>query len=85
MLSWMCTEMCETMCGEVHGMPTNLALDDNLVDEAKRLGEHRTKRDAVNEALAEYVARRKRRRVLEVFGELDWDADYDYKEERKRP
>ena len=66
-------------------MPTNLALDDNLVDEAKRLGEHRTKRDAVNEALAEYVARRKRRRVLEVFGELDWDADYDYKEERKRP
>lgn len=65
-------------------MPTNLALDDDLVGEAKRLGDHRTKREAVNEALAEYVARRKRRRVLEVFGELDWDDDYDYKEERKR-
>lgn len=65
-------------------MPTNLALDDDLVDEAKRLGDHRSKREAVNEALAEYVARRKRRRVLDVFGELDWDADYDYKEERRR-
>jgi Arc/MetJ family transcription regulator len=65
-------------------MPTNLALDDNLVDEAKRLGDHRTKREAVNEALAEYVARRKRRRVLNLFGELEWDSDYDYKAERKR-
>jgi Arc/MetJ family transcription regulator len=65
-------------------MPTNLALDDDLVDEAKRLGNHRSKREAVNEALAEYVARRKRRTVLDVFGGLDWDADYDYKEERRR-
>lgn len=65
-------------------MPTNLALDDNLVDEAKRLGDHRTKREAVNEALAEYVARRKRRKVLSLFGELEWDSDYDYKAERKR-
>ena len=65
-------------------MPTNLALDDNLVDEAKRLGDHRTKREAVNEALAEYVARRKRRRVLNLFGELEWDSAYDYKAERKR-
>lgn len=65
-------------------MPTNLALNDDLVDEAKRLGAHRTKREAVNEALAEYVARRKRRKVLELFGKLEWDSDYDYKAERKR-
>lgn len=64
-------------------MPTNLALDDDLVDEAKRLGDHRTKREAVNEVLAEYVARRKRRKVLELFGKLEWDSDYDYKAERK--
>jgi len=42
-------------------MATNLALDDKLVEEAKRLGKHRTKREAVNEALAEYVAGRRRR------------------------
>ena len=65
-------------------MATNLALDDRLVDEAKRLGGHRSKRVAVNEALAEYVARRKRRKVLELFGRLDWDPDYDYKRHRDR-
>jgi hypothetical protein len=65
-------------------VPTNLALDDRLVSEAKRLGGHGSKRAAVNEALAEYVARRRQRRVLDLFGKLEWDAEYDYKAERKR-
>ena len=65
-------------------MATNLALDDALVDEAKKLGKHATKRAAVNEALSEYVARRKRRRILELFRTLDWDPGYDYKAERSR-
>ena len=65
-------------------MATNLALDDKLVAEAKRLGRHRTKRDAVNEAIAEYVARRRRRRIERLFGTMDWDPAYDYKAERRR-
>lgn len=65
-------------------MATNLALDDRLVDEARKLGGHRTKRAAVNEALAEYVARRKRRGVIDLFGSLDWDETYDYKDQRRR-
>lgn len=65
-------------------MPTNLALDDDLVREAKRLGRHRSKRAAVNSALAEYVARRKRRRILSLFGKQPWDSSYDYKAERRR-
>jgi Arc/MetJ family transcription regulator len=65
-------------------MPTNLDLDDALVAEAKRLGKHKSKREAVNEALREYVARRKRRRVLDLFGKIDWDSDYDYKAQRRR-
>lgn len=65
-------------------MATNLALDDRLVDEARRLGGHQTKRAAVNEALAEYVARRKRKRVVDLFDSLDWDRTYDYKFERRR-
>jgi Arc/MetJ family transcription regulator len=65
-------------------MATNLALDDALVAEAKKLGKHRSKRAAVNSALAEYVARRKRRRVLNLFGKLSWDPRYDYKAERRR-
>jgi Arc/MetJ family transcription regulator len=65
-------------------MPTNLALDDSLVEEAKRLGKHRSKKDAVNHALLEYVSRRKRRKVLDLFEKMDWDERYDYKKERKR-
>lgn len=65
-------------------MATNLALDDKLIEEARRLGGHRTKRAAVNEALEEYVARRKRRKVLDLFGRLDWDPRYDYKAQRRR-
>ena len=64
-------------------MPTNLALDDELIDEARILGNHRTKREAVNEALEEYVARRKRRQVVKLFGQVEWDPDYDHKAERK--
>ena len=65
-------------------LATNLALDDELVEAAKKLGKHDTKRAAVNEALSEYVDRRKRRRILELFRKLDWDAGYDYKAERRR-
>ena len=65
-------------------MPTNLDLDDKLIKEAKRLGKHASKRAAVNEALAEYVARRKRKRVLDLVGKVDWASDYDYKAERGR-
>ncbi len=65
-------------------MATNLDLDEKLVEEAKRLGKHRSKRAAVNEALAEYVASRKRRRILDLFGTLEWDPKYDYKAERRR-
>ena len=63
---------------------TNLALDDALVEEAKKLGGHRTKREAVNQALAEYVARRKQRGILELFGKLEPDPTYHYKKERQR-
>jgi Arc/MetJ family transcription regulator len=65
-------------------MATNLLLDDKLVDAAKRVGRHRTKRDAVNEALREYVSRRRQSAVLSLFGKLDWDPEYDYKAERRK-
>ena len=65
-------------------MPTNLNIDQQLLDEAKRLGGHQTKRSAVNEALREYVQRRKRLGALKVFGSFDFDPDFNYKEGRKR-
>lgn len=63
-------------------MPTNLNLDDNLVDLAVQLGKHRTKREAVNAALTEYVEHLKRVQALAEFGTFDFDDDYDYKQAR---
>jgi len=65
-------------------MPTNLALDDALLTEAVRLGGHSTKRETVNEALREYVQRRKRLEALSAFGTFDFDEKYDYKAERRQ-
>jgi Arc/MetJ family transcription regulator len=64
-------------------MPTNLALDDRLIEEARKLGHHRTKKETVNAALEEYVKRRKQQNILSLFGTIEYDKAYDYKRERK--
>lgn len=65
-------------------MPTNLAIDDKLIEEARKVGNHKTKKEAVTAALAEYVAHRKRLEILSLFGTVDFDPKYDYKAERKK-
>lgn len=65
-------------------MPTNLALDPELLDEAHRIGGHKTKKATVTEALREYILRRRQQRVMDVFGTIEYDADYDYKEQRRQ-
>lgn len=65
-------------------MSTNLALDDALVEEAKEIGHHKTKKDAVTAALREYIRRRQQMRIVELFGTIDFDPAYDYKAERWR-
>ncbi|MFY9268748.1 MAG: type II toxin-antitoxin system VapB family antitoxin [Candidatus Manganitrophaceae bacterium] len=65
-------------------MATNLALDDQLIEEARRLGGQKSKKDAVTDALKEYVLRRKQQKILDLFGALEWDPSYDYKKSRAR-
>jgi hypothetical protein len=62
---------------------TNLALDDNLIEEARRIGDHKTKKEAVTAALDEYVRRRKQLEILNHFGTIDFDPEYDYKKMRQ--
>jgi Arc/MetJ family transcription regulator len=64
-------------------MPTNLDIDDRLIDEARRLGHHRTKKEAVSAALDEYISRRKQQAILSLFGAVEYDEKYDYKRERR--
>ena len=65
-------------------MATNLDIDDQLLNEAQMLGGEKTKKATVNEALREYVQRRRQLEAIKLFGTIDFDPDYDYKRERRR-
>ena len=69
---------------KVGSMATNLDINQKLLAQAKRAGKHRTKKEAVNAALAEYVQRRNQLGIIELFGTIDYDEDYDYKAQRKK-
>ena len=71
------------MCSLLH-MPTNLAIDDRLLNEALRVGGHRTKKATVTEALEEYIRRRNQLGILELFGKLDFHPDFDREYKRAR-
>ncbi|WP_221934218.1 type II toxin-antitoxin system VapB family antitoxin [Tepidimonas sediminis] len=58
-------------------MRTQLVLDDRLFEEAMRLAEARSKRDLIEQALREFVARRRERRILGLVGEPLIDPEYD--------
>ena len=65
-------------------MATNLAIDDKLIEEARAIGGHRTKKAVVTEALQEYIHRRKQLQMLNLLGKIDFDPGYDYKRQRKK-
>jgi hypothetical protein len=65
-------------------MATNLSIDPELIDRALALSGERTKKAAVTRALQEFIARREQKHLLDLFGKLEWIADYDYKAERSR-
>jgi Arc/MetJ family transcription regulator len=65
-------------------MATNLAIDQQLLREALEVSGLKTKKDTVNLALKEFINRRKQMEVLNLFGTMDPDPDYDYKKGRHR-
>jgi Arc/MetJ family transcription regulator len=65
-------------------MPTNLAIDEALLERALRVGGYPSKRQTVNQALREFVQRRQRVELTKLFGKIDYDPRYDYKKERRR-
>jgi hypothetical protein len=64
-------------------MATSLNINDALLQEALALDEHTTVDALVDTALREYIQRRKRLKVLDLFGTIDYDQDYDYKQQQK--
>ena len=63
-------------------MPTNLAIDDRLLQEALRVGRFRTKKETVTKALEEFIERRRQRRILKAFGTFRFRDDWHYKQDR---
>ncbi|MEL7059331.1 MAG: type II toxin-antitoxin system VapB family antitoxin [Acidobacteriota bacterium] len=64
-------------------MATNLALDDRLIEEAVEIGHHPSKKAAVNAALEEYIKARRRLKILDWMGKVDYYDDYDHKNLRR--
>jgi Bacterial antitoxin of type II TA system, VapB len=63
-------------------MATNLALDDRLIADAVLVGHHNSKKAAVTAALKEYIQRHKQLEIIDCFGCIDYDPDYNYKAQR---
>jgi len=56
---------------------TNIELDDKLVEEAMKLTHKKTKKEVVNYALDELVKRLKRKKLLELEGQVEWTGNLD--------
>jgi Arc/MetJ family transcription regulator len=65
-------------------MATNLSINEKLLSEAQKIGMHKTKKATVNEALKEYIQRRKQSEMTKIFGTIDYENNYDYKKLRSR-
>jgi Arc/MetJ family transcription regulator len=64
-------------------VPTNLKLNDLMIEQAVKLGGFKTEQEAVNAALAEFIAQRNRLRILELAGQIEFAPDWDYKRMRR--
>jgi Arc/MetJ family transcription regulator len=56
-------------------MRTNIEIDDDVLHEAQALTGTRTKRETVDLALRELVARHRRIGVLDLRGRVHWEGD----------
>ncbi len=66
------------------GMASNLAINEELLNNAFLIGGYSSKREMVNTALQEFIQRRKSEELIQLFGTVEYDADYDYKKIRAR-
>ena len=65
-------------------MATNLAIDKELLARALEVGRLPSKKATVNEALREFIARRKRLKALAAVGTIEFVDDFDAKADRKK-
>lgn len=64
-------------------MATNLAINDELLLHAQKIGNLKTKKDTVNLALEEFIERREQLKILDLFNTVEYSEGYDYKKARE--
>ena len=64
-------------------MVTLLQIDQTLLQEALALSNHPTATALIEAALREYIQRRKQLKILELFGTIDYEEEYNYKQQRQ--
>jgi Arc/MetJ family transcription regulator len=64
-------------------MGANIVLDEKLVEEAFKVSQAKTKKELVHQALKEFIENRKRLNLLELFGKIELENSYDYKQMRE--
>ena len=65
-----------------NSMRTNIELNDDLIAQAQRFSGLRTKREVVDAALREFVARHRQQQMLSLVGEGLIDPSYDVRQVR---
>ncbi|MFQ5544331.1 MAG: type II toxin-antitoxin system VapB family antitoxin [Nitrospiria bacterium] len=54
---------------------TNIELDDRLVEAGLKITKCKSKKDLVNLALKELIAKKSRKELLELEGKVVWEGD----------
>ncbi|MHB8482146.1 MAG: type II toxin-antitoxin system VapB family antitoxin [Nitrospiria bacterium] len=65
-------------------MRTTLTLKEDLIDEVKSLSGAKTKKEAVEKALEEFIQRRKAKKLLDLMGKIDLDLTVEELLEQRR-
>ncbi|MGH7094768.1 MAG: type II toxin-antitoxin system VapB family antitoxin [Stellaceae bacterium] len=58
-------------------MRTNIEIDDKLIQEAQQLSGFKTKKAVVHEALQTLIRHKKRRKILDLAGKVEWVGNLD--------
>lgn len=65
-------------------MRTNIDIDDKIMQDAMRAGGFKTKKETVEAALKALARQRKsQRKILELFGKIEFDPAYDHRKIRE--
>jgi Arc/MetJ family transcription regulator len=58
-------------------MRTNIDIDNEVLEEAQRLSGLKTKRAVIHESLRTLIRLKRRRKVLDLGGKIDWKGNID--------